>query len=64
MNPGPRGGLESNDFVAVFNQIVKRFLGSPFVTAFLHGVKEGCHERGTQKTLYDLLKDSDKIIIF
>lgn len=30
----------------------------------LHGVKEGHHKKGTQKTLYDLIKESDKIISF
>ena len=30
----------------------------------LHGVKEGYHKRETQKTLYDLIKESDKIITF
>jgi hypothetical protein len=30
----------------------------------LHGVKENCHKRATQKTLYDLIKESDKIISF
>lgn len=28
----------------------------------LHGVKEGYHQRGTQQALYDLMKESDKII--
>ena len=30
----------------------------------LHGVKEGYQKRGTQKNLYDLIKESDKIINF
>jgi hypothetical protein len=30
----------------------------------LHGVKKGYPKRGTQKTLYDLIKESDKIITF
>lgn len=30
----------------------------------LHGVKEGYQIRGTQKELYKLIKDSDKIISF
>ncbi len=30
----------------------------------LHGVKEGYHKKGTQKNLYDLIKESDKIITF
>ena len=30
----------------------------------LHGVKEGYHKRETQKTLYNLIKNSDKIISF
>ena len=30
----------------------------------LHGVKEGYHKRGTQKNLYDLVKESDKIVTF
>jgi hypothetical protein len=30
----------------------------------LHGVKEGYHKSGTQNTLYDLIKKSDKIITF
>jgi len=30
----------------------------------LHGVKEGYHKNGTQKNLYDLIKESDKIITF
>jgi hypothetical protein len=30
----------------------------------LHGVKEGCHKRATQKTLYELIKESDRIITF
>ena len=28
----------------------------------LHGVKEGYHKKGTQKDLYNLIKESDKII--
>jgi len=28
----------------------------------LHGVEEGYHKRATQKNLYDLIRDSDKII--
>ncbi len=30
----------------------------------LHGVKEGYHKKGTQKDLYNLIKESDKIITF
>ncbi len=30
----------------------------------LHGVKEGYHKRATQKTLYGLIKASDKIVTF
>lgn len=30
----------------------------------LHGVEEGYQRRGTQKTLYNLVKESDKIITF
>jgi len=30
----------------------------------LHGVKEGYHKQGTQKDLYSLIKESDKIITF
>jgi hypothetical protein len=30
----------------------------------LRGVKESYHKRGTQKTLYDLIKESDEIITF
>lgn len=30
----------------------------------LHGVKEGYHKKATQKTLYDLIKESDKILTF
>lgn len=30
----------------------------------LHGVKEGYHKSGTQNNLYDLIKESDKIITF
>lgn len=30
----------------------------------LHGVKEGYHQRATQKTLYNLIKESEKLIIF
>lgn len=30
----------------------------------LHGVKEGYHKRSTQKVLYGLIKDSDKVVTF
>jgi hypothetical protein len=30
----------------------------------LHGVKEGFHKRATQKQLYELIKESDKILSF
>jgi hypothetical protein len=30
----------------------------------LHGVKESYHKKATQKTLYDLIKESDKIFSF
>ena len=30
----------------------------------LHGVEEGYHKRGTQKNLYDLIRECDKIITF
>jgi hypothetical protein len=30
----------------------------------LHGVKEGYHKKATQKALYDLIKESDKILAF
>lgn len=30
----------------------------------LHGVKEGYHKRGTQKDLYALIKESEKVISF
>jgi len=30
----------------------------------LHGVKEGYHKKATQKALYDLVKESDKIVTF
>ena len=30
----------------------------------LHGVKEGYHKKATQKKLYELIKESDKIISF
>jgi hypothetical protein len=30
----------------------------------LHGVKGGYHRRETQRTLYDLIKESDKILTF
>jgi hypothetical protein len=30
----------------------------------LHGVKEGYHKKGTQRDLYNLIKESDKIISF
>lgn len=30
----------------------------------LHGVKEGYHQRGTQKDLYDLIKESDKVLSY
>jgi|YNPBryantNP2012_1023418.scaffolds.fasta_scaffold01968_3 hypothetical protein len=30
----------------------------------LHGVKEGYQKRGTQKELYQLIKESDKVISF
>jgi hypothetical protein len=30
----------------------------------LHGVKEGNHKRATQQKLYDLIKESDKILSF
>lgn len=30
----------------------------------LHSVKEGYHKRGTQKDLYDLIKESDKVISY
>ncbi len=30
----------------------------------LHGVKEGYHKKGTQKDLYKLIKESEKIITF
>ena len=30
----------------------------------LHGVKEGYHNRGTQKDLYNLIKESQKVISF
>lgn len=28
----------------------------------LHGVKEGYHQQSTQKVLYDLIKESDRIV--
>ena len=28
----------------------------------LHGVQEEYHKRGTQKNLYNLIKESDKIV--
>ena len=28
----------------------------------IHGVKEGYHKMATQKNLYDIIKESDKII--
>ena len=28
----------------------------------LHGVKEGYHKRGTQKNLYDLVRESDRLL--
>jgi hypothetical protein len=30
----------------------------------LHGVEEGYHKRGTQKDLYQLIKESDKLVTF
>jgi hypothetical protein len=30
----------------------------------LHGVKESYHKRGTQKDLYLLIKESEKVISF
>lgn len=30
----------------------------------LHGVEEGYHKRGTQKELYQLIKESDKVLAF
>ena len=30
----------------------------------LHREEEGYHKRGSQKVLYDLIKESDKIITF
>lgn len=30
----------------------------------LHGVKEGYHKRSTQKALYELIRQSDKVLTF
>jgi hypothetical protein len=30
----------------------------------LHGVKDGYHKRATQKDLYEVIKESDKILTF
>jgi hypothetical protein len=30
----------------------------------LHGVKEGYHSRATQKKLYELIRESDKVLTF
>ncbi len=30
----------------------------------LHGVKEGYHKKGTQKDLYNMIKECDKIVTF
>lgn len=30
----------------------------------LHGVEEGFHKRGTQKNLYEIIKDSERIVSF
>ncbi len=30
----------------------------------LHGVKEGYHKRGTQKDLYHLIQESEKVVSF
>ena len=30
----------------------------------LHGVKEGYHKKGTQNDLYNLIKESDKVLTF
>jgi hypothetical protein len=30
----------------------------------LHGVKKGYHKRGTQKNLYDLVEENEKILTF
>ncbi len=30
----------------------------------LHGVEEGHHKRATQKDLYEMIKECDKIITF
>jgi len=30
----------------------------------LHGVKEGYNKKATQKALFDLIKESDKILSF
>lgn len=29
-----------------------------------HGVEDGYHKRGSQKDLYQLIKDSDKVLTF
>ncbi len=30
----------------------------------LHGVKEGYHKKATQKDLYNLIKESEKVLVF
>lgn len=30
----------------------------------LHGVKEGYHKRATQKNLYELIKENDRILSY